>query len=83
MRLKPRDPEYELISCPGHNPNNENLRIISELTGRTTEQIKEARTESNNYNFRKYHCIARDGVSLSPDFYDKITEQVKYHYGVK
>ena len=75
---------YEMVSCPWHDPNEEKLCITSQdLIQMTIEQIKEARKKSNNYNLWNYHCIARDGISLSPDFYDKIIEQVKYHYKVK
>ena len=84
MRLSDDHLKYEMISCAGHDPARKELKIAEDLMALETDtQVLEAWANSVNAKRWKYHCIARDWITLSPNFYAKITDQVKRYFNIQ
>jgi len=81
MRLKD-DGKYEMVSCPGHDPERKELKIIEDVQNTTEEQILELWKNSGNAKRWIYFCIARSGITLPTDFPHRIVEWVKKYFNV-
>lgn len=74
---------WVLRSCPWHDTEIEWLKISWNIIDEN--DIKEMWKRSANYNRKWFnqHCIARDWISLSKDFYNRIMNKIKAQFAEK
>ena len=70
----------QIMSCVWHDTESEDLKISENIL--EEKDLKKVRKESANYTRRWFNqkCIARDGITLSLDFYDKIMKNVQEYF---